>query len=89
MLADFKEHEGPVTSIKFHPLQFLLASGSADRTTKMWDLESFQLLSEASPESNGIRCILFHPEGKALFSGAQDSLKVCAFCSAGQRIITY
>ena len=77
LLADFKHHEGPVTSVQFHPRDYLLASGSSDRTTKIWDLETFQLLSESLPESNSIRCVLFHPEGTALFSGSQDSLKVC------------
>ena len=33
-------------------------------------------MSETPPEANGIRCIRFHPEGEAIFSGAQDSLRV-------------
>ena len=33
-------------------------------------------MSETAPEANGIRCIRFHPEGEAIFSGAQDSLRV-------------
>ena len=76
MLADFKDHKGPVTSIEFHPREYLLASGSTDRTAKVWDLESFQLLTELGPESNPVRRVLFHPEGSALFSGSQDTLKV-------------
>ena len=76
LLAEFKDHKGPVTSIRFHPKEFLLASGSSDRTAKVWDLESFQLLADPSPESNAVRSVLFHPEGTALFSGSQDSLKV-------------
>ena len=76
MITDFKSHTGAVTSVQFHPKEFLLASASFDRTTKFWDLERFTLVSETTPEANGIRCIRFHPEGEALFSGAQDSLRV-------------
>lgn len=76
MITDFKSHTGAVTSVQFHPKEFLLASASSDRTTKFWDLERFTLVSETPPEANGIRCIRFHPEGEAIFSGAQDSLRV-------------
>ena len=76
VITDFKSHTGAVTSVQFHPKEFLLASASFDRTTKFWDLERFTLVSETAPEANGIRCIRFHPEGEAIFSGAQDSLRV-------------
>ena len=76
MIADFKNHTGAVMSVQFHPKEFLLASGSSDRTAKFWDLENFRLVSETAPEATGIRCIQYHPEGVALFSGAQDSLRV-------------
>lgn len=76
MIADFKMHTGAVTSIQFHPMEFLMCSGSSDRTVKFYDLERFQLVSESSPESNAIRKVLFHPDGTALFTGTQESLKV-------------
>ena len=81
LLADFKEHRGPVTSVKFHPKDYLLATGSSDKTAKIWDLESFSLISESAPESNGIRCILFHPDGSVLFTGSQDAMKVHVQCT--------
>ena len=30
-IHNFEEHNGPVTAVEFHPVEFLLASGSADR----------------------------------------------------------
>ncbi|GMY37264.1 katanin p80 WD40 repeat-containing subunit B1 homolog [Fagus crenata] len=76
LLHDFKFHEGHIRSLDFHPLEFLLATGSADRTVKFWDLESFELIGSTRPEATGVRGITFHPDGRTLFSGLEDSLKV-------------
>ncbi|XP_013601853.1 PREDICTED: katanin p80 WD40 repeat-containing subunit B1 homolog [Brassica oleracea var. oleracea] len=34
LLHEFKFHDGPIRSLDSHPLEFLLATGSADRTVK-------------------------------------------------------
>lgn len=75
-IADFKAHTSAVTSVQFHPKEFLLATASSDRTTKFWDLERFELVSETAPDAHGARCIQFHPDGAAILNGAQDSLRV-------------
>ncbi|KAI3456283.1 hypothetical protein Pfo_012946 [Paulownia fortunei] len=76
LLHDFKFHEGHVRSIEFHPLEFLLATGSADKTVKFWDLETFEMIGSARREATGVRSITFHPDGRTLFCGLDDSLKV-------------
>ncbi|KAL3345371.1 hypothetical protein AABB24_024371 [Solanum stoloniferum] len=76
LLHDFKFHEGHIRSIDFHPLEFLLATGSADRTVNFWDLETFELIGSTRREAAGVRSITFHPEGRTLFCGLDDSLKV-------------
>ncbi|GLT33504.1 hypothetical protein SLA2020_080860 [Shorea laevis] len=76
LLHDFKFHEGHIRSIDFHPLEFLLATGSADRTVKFWDLETFELIGSARPEATGVRTITFHPDGRTLFCGSDEALKV-------------
>ncbi|XP_022954653.1 katanin p80 WD40 repeat-containing subunit B1 homolog [Cucurbita moschata] len=76
LLHDFKFHEGHIRSIGFHPLEFLLATGSADKTVKFWDLETFELIGSTRPEATGVRAITFHPDGRTLFSGLDESLKV-------------
>ncbi|MBA0587455.1 hypothetical protein Gorai_000584, partial [Gossypium raimondii] len=72
----FKFHEGHIRSINFHPLEFLLATGSADRTVKFWDLETFELIGSSKPEAKGARSVTFHPDGKTLFCGSDDGFKV-------------
>ncbi|KAK2644160.1 hypothetical protein Ddye_019355 [Dipteronia dyeriana] len=76
LLHDFNFHEGPISSLDFHPLEFLLATGSADRTVKFWDLETFELIGSTRPEATGVHAINFHPDGRTLFCGFDDSLKV-------------
>ncbi|KAK6124360.1 hypothetical protein DH2020_041898 [Rehmannia glutinosa] len=76
LLHDFKFHEGHVRSIEFHPLEFLLATGSADKTVKFWDLETFEMIGSARREATGVRSLTFHPDGRTLFAGLDDSLKV-------------
>ncbi|KAI4299319.1 hypothetical protein L6164_032788 [Bauhinia variegata] len=76
LLHDFKFHEGHIRSLEFHPLEFLLATGSADRTVKFWDLETFELIGSTRHEATGVRSMAFHPDGRTLFAGLEDSLKV-------------
>ncbi|XP_012091536.1 katanin p80 WD40 repeat-containing subunit B1 homolog KTN80.1 isoform X2 [Jatropha curcas] len=76
LLHDFKFHEGHIRSLDFHPLEFLLATGSADKTVKFWDLETFELIGSSRPEATGVRAITFHPDGRTLFCGLDDCLKV-------------
>ncbi|XP_039061745.1 katanin p80 WD40 repeat-containing subunit B1 homolog KTN80.1-like isoform X2 [Hibiscus syriacus] len=76
LLNEFKFHEGHIRTIDFHPLEFLLATGSADRTVNFWDLETFELIGSTRSEATGLRSIAFHPDGRTLFCGADDGLKV-------------
>ncbi|KAI3745498.1 hypothetical protein L1987_58612 [Smallanthus sonchifolius] len=57
LLHEFKLHEGHIRSMDFHPLEFLLATGSSDKTVKFWDLESFELIGSTSPEATGVRSV--------------------------------
>lgn len=43
-----------------------------------WDLEQFSQVGVSPVESNGVRCVLFHPDEEILFSASQDSLRVYA-----------
>ncbi|XP_038690637.1 katanin p80 WD40 repeat-containing subunit B1 homolog KTN80.3-like isoform X2 [Tripterygium wilfordii] len=76
LLNDFKFHEGHIRSLDFHPLEFLLATGSADGTVKFWDLETFELIGSTRPEATGVCTTTFHPDGRTLFCGLEEGLKV-------------
>ena len=80
MIAEFKDHKSAVTSLQFHPRELLLATGSADRTAIVWDLERFEALSVCGPEATAIRTLEFHSDGAVLFTAAVDSLRVSSSC---------
>ncbi|KAL0321233.1 UNVERIFIED_CONTAM: Katanin p80 WD40 repeat-containing subunit B1 [Sesamum radiatum] len=76
LLHNFKLHRGHVCTIEFHPLELLLATGSADHTVKFWDLEKFEMIGSVKREATEVRSMTFHPDGRSLFCGLDDSLKV-------------
>ena len=61
LLHDFC-HEEAITGLEFHPSEFVLATSSADRTVKWWDLETSELIDTAGPETTGQRHATDAPE---------------------------
>ena len=71
MLHDFPAHAGAVSAVEFHPREFLLATASADRCARLWDLETWALVAEAGPEPGPVRGACFSPCGSALLLASQ------------------
>lgn len=69
-------HDNAVTGIEFHPHEFLLGTSSTDKTSRLWDLESFEAIETLGPELTGVRAMTFHPAGRHLLSALADGLRV-------------
>ncbi|HEY9611341.1 serine/threonine-protein kinase [Allocoleopsis sp.] len=65
-------HSQKVRSIAISPDGQLLASGSEDKTIKVWNLRTGQLLRTLTGHSEGIRSVAISPDGKLLASGGDD-----------------
>ncbi|MGG6294805.1 protein kinase domain-containing protein [Leptolyngbya sp. AN02str] len=73
-------HEGPITAVAVSPDGLLIATGSTDRSVKLWHLETGHLLhtftgkSLLSPtgHSDRISAVAFSPDGRTLISGSDD-----------------
>ncbi|HBL59780.1 MAG TPA: serine/threonine protein kinase [Cyanobacteria bacterium UBA8803] len=67
-----KGHWGSVESIAISPDGQILASGSTDRTIKLWQLPDGQEISTLKSHQERIAAVVFSPDGQTLVSGSYD-----------------
>jgi WD40 repeat protein len=65
-------HRGPVTGLAFSPDGRRLASGSEDKTIKIWDCTTGEQLLYLIGQTGPVTGVAFSPDGKLLASGAGD-----------------
>ncbi len=70
-------HSNGVLSVAFSPDGKTIASGSADNTIKLWNLEGKELRT-LTGHSNGVWRVAFSPDGKTIAIGSDDNtIKLC------------
>ncbi|TSO37072.1 Transducin beta-like protein 3 [Bagarius yarrelli] len=67
-----KSHDKDVNSVAISPNDKLLASGSQDRTAKLWSLTDMSLLGVLRGHRRGIWCVQFSPVDQVLASASAD-----------------
>ena len=72
LLATLKGHSSYVYSVSFSPDGQVLASGSVDKTIKLWDVGSRREIATLKGHSSYVYSVLFSPDGKVLASGSMD-----------------
>lgn len=62
-------HSGSVIAVAFSPGGKTLASGSKDRSIKLWDAQSGKLLRTLTGHTGRVESLAFAPDGKTLATG--------------------
>ena len=66
-------HTGYILAISFSPDSRIIASGSVDKTVKIWSIINGSLLKTLTGHSGSILSLCFSPNGKTLITAGNDS----------------
>jgi len=72
--ADENAYQGLVWQVKFHPNGKVIASAGGDKSVRLWNVYTGELLDEFYGHSAGVTSIAFHPNGSVLVSGGLDGI---------------
>ncbi|WP_026100101.1 serine/threonine-protein kinase [Fortiea contorta] len=86
--STLKGHASDVNSVAFAPDGVTLASGSDDKTIKLWNLANNQEIRTLKGHSQWIWTVAFSPDGQTLASGSADKTIKLWNVSSGKEIRT-
>jgi len=66
-------HSNVVYAVSWSPDGKRLATGSGDKTAKVWDAETGKELQTLTDHSNSVFCVAWSPDGKRLATGSGDN----------------
>ena len=88
LCSGLKAHLDTVHSLAISPDGKVLASGSGDKTIKLWSLPGGQLVTTLTGHSNSVFSLAISPDGKVLASGGGDKTIKLWSLPGGQLVTT-
>ena len=89
LLYSFTAHSHIVTSLTISADGKYLISGSRDRTIKIWNLETAELLHTLKGHRDGVDTIALSADGKMIASGSADNTIKIWHLETGQLLATF
>ena len=71
-VLDLRGHTGLVEGLACSPDGRRLATGSDDRTVKLWDTTTGEEVFTLRGHTSGVLCVAFSPDGRRIASGGWD-----------------
>jgi WD40 repeat protein len=68
----YEGHEDSVTSVVFSPDGQLIASGSDDKTVRVWNVATGSQQHKLTGHENWVTSVVFSPDGQLIASGSDD-----------------
>ena len=65
-------HKNLISSVAFSPNGEVIASGSDDKTIKLWQVQDGQEIVTLAGHANSVHTVVFSPDGKILASSSHD-----------------
>jgi WD40 repeat protein len=72
LLQTLTGHSNSVISVAYSPDGQTLASGSSDKTIKLWNVNTGKLLQTLTGHSDWVWSVAYSPDGQTLASGSED-----------------
>src|SRR5689334_2355689 len=66
------DHVGEITAVAVSPDSRRIASGSRDRTVKLWDAATGRLLRTLTGHRDAVLSVSFSADGATVYSGSRD-----------------
>ncbi len=86
--TNLEGHKFSILSVAFSPDGKKLATGSFDKSAKIWDLKSGKNISTLQGHSSYVRSVAFSPDGKKLATGSNDNSAKIWNIESGKEIMT-
>jgi WD40 repeat protein len=86
-LFALKGHAGDVVSVAFSPDRLRLATGSKDRTARVWDARTGEKLVECKGHTLPVTSVAFSPDGRRLATGSTDKTARVWDARSGEKLL--